>query len=134
MEVLGVENLGTPIVQPLGASHRLAFRATAITTTVIRDALVTAAVALFDVATERCRPADLDRCHCPALGRRPLPPCCPKSVTVVAEHIHYFRPDRAIARTAQAAVGALDRAATGISGSGSSGLVVAHTLLVAIRR
>ena len=33
MKVLGVEQLGTPIVQPLGAAHRLAFRATASTTT-----------------------------------------------------------------------------------------------------
>ena len=93
MKVLGVENLGTPIVQPLGAAHRLAFRATAITTTVIRDALVTAAVALFDVATERRRPADLDRRHCPALGRRQRSAVLlPKSVTVVAEHIRHFRP------------------------------------------
>jgi hypothetical protein len=54
MEILGVEELGSTIIQPLSASQRLAFWAVAITARIITDALVVTAITVLDVAT-KCR-------------------------------------------------------------------------------
>jgi NADH:ubiquinone oxidoreductase subunit E len=51
---LGVEKLGSTIIQPLGASQRLALWAVAITARIITDALEVTAIAVLDVAT-KCR-------------------------------------------------------------------------------
>jgi hypothetical protein len=47
-----VEQLGLAIFEPLGARERLALGAGAMATTVVGDALMAAAVALLDMATE----------------------------------------------------------------------------------
>jgi len=63
MEILGVEKLGSTIIQPLGASQRLAFWAVAISTAVVPDALVVTAIAALDMATKCRRSAQFDRTH-----------------------------------------------------------------------
>ena len=97
---------------------------------------MTAGVALLGMATERRRPANLDRRHRTALcrGRRSTVPLT-IGVAVAAEHIRHFGPDRPILsdRSGGRWLGPLG--ADGIGhGSRSNGLVVAQTLLVAIRR
>src|SRR6202047_2357199 len=44
MEILGVEKLGSTIIQPFGASQRLAFWAVAISARIITDGLVVQAI------------------------------------------------------------------------------------------
>ena len=63
MKILGVEKLGLPVFQPLGASQRLAFWAVAISTAVVTDALVVTAIAALDMATKCRRSAQFDRTH-----------------------------------------------------------------------
>ena len=69
VEVLGVEELGAAILQPLGAGQRLALRAVPIPAAVVGDALVAALIALLDMAAQRRRAAALDRGHDAALRR-----------------------------------------------------------------
>src|SRR6266849_8402368 len=64
-----------------------------ISTAVVRDALMTAGVALLDMAAERCRSTDLDRGHDTALCRgQRITMLLTIGVTVAAEHIRHFRP------------------------------------------
>ena len=63
MEILGVEKLGSTIIQPLGASQRLAFWAVAISTRIITDALVVTAITVLDVSTERRGSTQLNGAH-----------------------------------------------------------------------
>jgi hypothetical protein len=63
MEILGVEKLGSTIIQPLGASQRLAFWAVAITARIITDALVVTAITVLDVATKRRGSTQLNGAH-----------------------------------------------------------------------
>jgi hypothetical protein len=63
MKILGVEKLGSPVFQPLGASQRLAFWTAAMTTAVVTDALVVTAIAALDMTAECCRSAQFDRTH-----------------------------------------------------------------------
>ena len=63
MKIPGVEKLGLPVFQPLGASQRLAFWAVAISTAVVTDALVVTAIAALDMATKCRRSAQFDRAH-----------------------------------------------------------------------
>src|SRR5664279_2999024 len=97
---------------------------------------MTAAVALLDMATERRRPANLDRRHHPALCRgQRFAVLFTISVAVALEHIRHFRPRPTHGSAAQKGDGSVRLASMGIGcGSRSSGLVVAQTLLVAIRR
>jgi hypothetical protein len=97
---------------------------------------MTAAVALLDMATERRGPANLDRRHHPALCRgQRATVLLTIGIAVAAEHIRHFRPRPAQGSTAQKGDGSARLASMGIGrGSRSSGLVVAQTLLVAIRR
>ena len=97
---------------------------------------MTASVALLDVASERGGPADLDRRHHPALcrGQRSTV-LLTIGVAVAAEYIRHFRPDRPTGPPAQVDDGSVRFELMGTGcGSRSSGLVVAHTLLVAIRK
>ena len=63
MKILGVEKLGLTVFQPLGACQRLAFWTVAITAAVVTDALVVTAIAVLDMTTKCCRPAQFDRAH-----------------------------------------------------------------------
>src|SRR6478736_208473 len=53
MEILGVEKLGSTIIQPLAASQRLAFWAVAIPARIITDALVLTAITMFAAMTKQ---------------------------------------------------------------------------------
>ena len=70
MEVLGVQELGLTILEPLSPGERLAFWAVAIRAGVIRVALMAAVVTLLQVTAENSSPADLDRSHDTALRYR----------------------------------------------------------------
>jgi hypothetical protein len=63
MEILGVEKLGSTIIQPLGASQRLTFWAVAITARIITDALVVTAITVLDVAAKRRGSTQLNGAH-----------------------------------------------------------------------
>ena len=63
MEILGVEKLGSTIIQPFGASQRLAFWAVAISARIITDALVVTAITVLDVAAKRRGSTQLNGAH-----------------------------------------------------------------------
>jgi hypothetical protein len=64
-----------------------------VSATVVRDALMTASVALLDMAADSRRSTDLDRRHYTALCRRQRSiVLLTIGVTVAAEHIRHFRP------------------------------------------
>jgi hypothetical protein len=63
MEILRPEELRSTVVQPFGASQRLALWAVAISATVVTNALVVTVITLLDVTTKRCRSTLLDRRH-----------------------------------------------------------------------
>ena len=63
MEILGVEQLGSTVIQPLGASQRLAFWTVAITATIVADALVVTVIAALDMTTKCRSSTQFDRAH-----------------------------------------------------------------------
>ena len=63
MKIWGVKKLGLAVFQPLGARHRLAFWAVAITAAVVEDALVVTAITALDVTTKCCGSTQFDRAH-----------------------------------------------------------------------
>src|SRR5580692_3722063 len=69
MEILGVEELGLTILDPLGPCQGLAFWAMAVAAGVVGNALVRALITLFQVAAEGGGPAQFDGTHDAALGR-----------------------------------------------------------------
>jgi hypothetical protein len=69
MEILGVEELGLTILDPLGPCQGLAFWAMAVAAGVVGNALVLALIALFQVAAEGGGPTQFDGTHDAALGR-----------------------------------------------------------------
>ena len=97
---------------------------------------MTAGVALLDMATERRRPANLNRRHHPALCRRQrFTVLFTIGIAVTAEYIRHFQPRPTHWSAAQKGDGSICLASMGSGcGSRSSGLVVAQTLLVAMRR
>src|ERR1700730_16805320 len=121
MEILGVEKLGSTIIQPLGASQRLAFWAVAISARIITDALVVTAITVLDVAAKRRGSTQLNGAHDrlrrsggthPRLPARSGPPA-----------------------PTQKCFGGVGFGSAGTRcGSRSRGLDVAQTLLVAIRK
>jgi len=68
VEVFDRQELGLPVLQPLGPRQRLALRAVPVPAAVERDALMAAGVALLDVTTQRCRATVLDVGHDTALS------------------------------------------------------------------
>jgi hypothetical protein len=60
VEILAVEDLGSPARDPGGARQRLTLGTVPIPAGVVRDALVPTGVALFDMSAEGGRPARLD--------------------------------------------------------------------------
>ena len=67
VEIFDGQQLSLPILQPLRTHERLAFRAMPVAATVESDALMTAGIALLDVATQRRCAAALDGGHDTAL-------------------------------------------------------------------
>ena len=66
MEVLRIEKLLPPSLDPFRSGEPLALGAITGTAAVIRDPLFSTAVALFDMTAERRRSAALDSGHCRA--------------------------------------------------------------------
>ena len=63
MKILGVEKLGSTVLQPLGARQRLAFWAVAITAAVVADTLVVTAIAALNMTTKCRSSTEFDRAH-----------------------------------------------------------------------
>ncbi len=63
VEVRHGQQVGLAVAEPLRAGERLTLRTVPVTAGVIGDALMTAGVALFDVATQHCGTTLLDRTH-----------------------------------------------------------------------
>jgi hypothetical protein len=106
-----------------------------IAATVVGDTLVTADIALFDMATERGGAAALDGAHDAAL---PAAERVSLSLTItgpgVAEDVRHIEPGGAH-RASQKCAGGVGVGARGSTlGNKSKGLVVAHTVLVATFR
>jgi hypothetical protein len=68
MEILGVEELGLTILDPLGPCQGLAFWAMAVAARVVASAFVGALIAVFPVTAESGGPAQFDGTHDAALG------------------------------------------------------------------
>jgi hypothetical protein len=69
MEVLGVEELGLTILDPLGAGQRLALWAMPVAARVVASAFVGALIAVFPVTAKSGSAAQFDGTHDAALGR-----------------------------------------------------------------
>jgi hypothetical protein len=70
VEVLAIEKFGLSALDPLRARQRLTLWAMTIAAGAVADALVTALIALLNLATQSCRPAHLDGRHDAPLCRR----------------------------------------------------------------
>ena len=132
MEILDLgQQLGLPAFEPLRAGERLALRAGAMPARVVGDALVTAGVALFDMAAEGRGAAQFDRAHRTPLGTtEPVGMGLPVLRAAAAEDVRHLE-----CRTHDCVQKYSGGLGGGCSGSGcgsrSKGLVVAHTVLVA---
>src|SRR5882724_10031880 len=69
VKVLGFQNLGLTVFDPLGAGQGLAFWTVAVRTRVVPNALLAAPVTHFQVTAESGRAARFNRCHHAALSR-----------------------------------------------------------------
>jgi hypothetical protein len=69
MEVLGVEEFGLTILDPLGPCQGLAFWAMAVAAGAVGNALVLALIALFQMTAESGGPAQFDGTDDAVLGR-----------------------------------------------------------------
>jgi hypothetical protein len=91
VEVLAVEKFRLAVFDPLGAGQRLAFWAMPIAARTVANALLAALIALFDLSSESCRPAQFDGSHDAPLrcghGRAMLVSI---SFAVTAEDIRHF--------------------------------------------
>lgn len=67
MEVRHRQQIGLPVGQPIGPRQPLALRAMSVAAGVVGDAAQRAALASFDMPTERCSATGFDRRHHPAL-------------------------------------------------------------------
>ena len=70
VEVLGVQQFGLAILEPLSTSERLAFWAVSIGARVVSVTLMAALITLLQVTAEHRSPADLDSSHDTALRHR----------------------------------------------------------------
>jgi hypothetical protein len=86
-----LQDLGGPVLNPRGTGQRLTFGTVPIRAGVIRDALVTTGVALFDMPAEHGGAARLDRGHDAPLGGRQRPAdLLPIGIAVAAEDVRHF--------------------------------------------
>ena len=95
-----------------------------------------AVIALLYVTTKRCSAAKLDRAHDATLRvRQRGGMTLTKGFTVAAEYVRHFEPEPGHRFESQKGFGGVASGSVGTGrGSRSSGLEVAQTLLVAIRR
>ena len=93
-------------------------------------------ITLLDVTTKRCSSAKLDRGHDAMLrGGQRSAITLTKGFTVAAEYVRHFEPEPGHRFESQKGFGGVASGSVGTGrGSRSSGLEVAQTLLVAIRR
>jgi hypothetical protein len=100
VKVLAVEKFGLTVFDPLGARQRLAFWTMPIAARPIAKTLPPALIALFDLSSESCRPAQLDGSHDAPLrcGHRHAM-LLSVGLAVAAEDIRHFQL-RAIHRSA----------------------------------
>jgi hypothetical protein len=93
MEVRHGQQLGPAVLEPLCAGERLALGAVSVTTRVVRDGLMAAAVTPLDVTAERGGAAAFDRAHgTPLCGRQRRTMALAIAITVAAEDIRHFGP------------------------------------------
>ena len=93
VEVLGIEQFGLAIFQPLGSGERLTFWTISVAARIIRDPLIAAIVALFDMTPKRCCSTTLDCGHGGTLrGGQRAPAHRSIVVTIAAEHIRHLQP------------------------------------------
>ena len=133
VEIRHVKQFRLPVRNPLGACQALALRAVAVTTRVVGDALMAAFAATFDVTAERCRAAALDRDHGTAARAGQRTRRADRGKPGRSGGICPPLPAPRVAwpcRQAGVRVGTLAITVC----KASSGLAVAQTLLVAIRR
>ena len=132
VEILDLgQQLSLPVFKPLRAGERLALRAGPMPARVVGDALVTAGVALFDMAAEGRGAAQFDRAHGTPLGTaEPAGMTLPVLRPAAAEDIRHLE-----CRThdgVQKYSGGLGGGCSGPGcGSRSKGLEVAQMVLVA---
>jgi len=93
VKILGFQNLGLAVFDPLGAGQRLAFGTMTIRTRVEPNTLLAAPVTHFDVTAESGRAARFNRGHDAALCRGQQ---CAELLTigcaVEAKYVRHFRP------------------------------------------
>src|ERR1700733_14267657 len=133
VEVGYLEQFRLAVLKPLSPREALAPRTAIVTARVVPDALMAAIAAPFDMTAECCGATGLDRAQGPPpLGRQRRTMLVEESRAEVAEHVRHFQSllghEPALqAGTRSGAVGVMLWRA-------SSGLAVAQTVLVAIRR
>ena len=134
VEVGHVEQFRLTVLEPLGPRETLALRAVPVAAGVVGDALMAAVAAPLDMTAERGGAATLDRGHgTPPRGGQRRAMLVTESRAEVAEHIRHFQP-LAGHGTAPSGGHEVRHGWCGSLASASSGLAVAQTLLVAIRR
>jgi len=93
VKILGVQEFGLAILEPLSPSQRLAFGTMSIGAGVVSITLMTALITLLQMAAENSCPADLDRGHDAALRHRHRSAMLQTIIcAVAAENIRCFQP------------------------------------------
>ena len=96
VEVFDRQQFGLAIFEPFGARQRLALRAVPVPAAIEGHALITAGVALLDVATQRSRAAALDGAHDAALhAAQVLRVLTTIGRADLAEDVRHFEPEGA---------------------------------------
>jgi hypothetical protein len=92
VEVLRVQQLGVPVLDPRGPGQGLALGAMPIATRVVANPVVVAVITLLDMAAEGGRPAVLDRGHdAPLGGRQRAVLLGTIGVAIAAEDVRHFQ-------------------------------------------
>ena len=129
---MSVQTKGVRIVPE---AKRLTFGTIAVATGVVGDALAAAVVALLDMATQGRRATRLDRGHSsPLRGGERCAVLSPVVIAVATEHVRHFGGVARHRHERQAGAASTLALSRGDGGKLSSGLTVAHTVLVARRR
>lgn len=136
VEIRAVEQLSLTMLDPLRSGQALTLWAVAIPARVEAVVFITALVAAFEMTTENCRAAHFDSCHhTPLFSGHRCAMILSISLAVATEHVRHLQLGAVHGRTAQKYWGTVCAGLMGTGrGSKSRGLVVEHTLLVAMRR
>src|SRR5690348_3012014 len=133
MEVGQVEPFRLPRLEPLGPDEILTLRTISIATRVVCHPLMPTLPALLNMAAKRGGAAGLDRAHgAPPRAKQRGTMLIAERLAEVAEHIRHFQPVAGHLSCAQ--VGTRSGTVGVMPCKASSGLVVAQTVLVAMRR